>query len=162
MQHYIGTKRILAKPMTRKEYNDFRGWQVPADENPDDAGYLVEYLDGGAANTKSYDGYVSWSPKDVFERAYHATEGMTFGEALAGLKLGLKVARHGWNGDGMFVYFVQANSYPAQSKVAKEHFGEEALVPYRAYLALKTTDGDIATWAPSCSDALAEDWRIVP
>lgn len=70
MDHFIGVKRVNAKPMTRGEYNAFRGWELPADENGADEGYLVEYVDGGAANTAAYAGYVSWSPRDVFERAY--------------------------------------------------------------------------------------------
>lgn len=70
MIEYIGTKQVRAKPMTRGEYNTFRGWEVPADENPSDEGYLVEYVDGGKANTTQYAGYVSWSPADVFQRAY--------------------------------------------------------------------------------------------
>ena len=67
---YIGTKRVLAQPMTRGDYNAYRGWQVPADENPADDGYLVEYLDGGPSNAFGHAGYISWSPKDVFERSY--------------------------------------------------------------------------------------------
>ena len=70
MKKYIGIKYINAIPMTRQQYNDFRGWTVPADENPDDEGFLVEYTDGGKANTKEYEGYISWSPKSVFENAY--------------------------------------------------------------------------------------------
>ena len=70
MKQYIGTKVVNAQPMTRLAYNEFRGWQLPADENGADEGYLVEYVDGGKANTEQYAGYVSWSPKDVFERAY--------------------------------------------------------------------------------------------
>ena len=70
MEQFIGVKRLNAKPMTRGNYNILRGWTVPADENPDDDGYLVEYLDGGKANVDGFTGYVSWSPKDVFERAY--------------------------------------------------------------------------------------------
>lgn len=72
MNTYIGTKVINAKPMSRQEYNDFRGWELPSDEDGSDEGYLVEYVDGGKANTDSFDGYVSWSPKDVFERTYKA------------------------------------------------------------------------------------------
>jgi hypothetical protein len=56
--------------MTRGEYNKFRGWQIPADENPSDEGYIVEYTDGGTPNIPAYKGYVSWSPKDVFEKSY--------------------------------------------------------------------------------------------
>ena len=70
MKKYVGMKVINAKPMNRLEYNNFRGWELPADEDGTDEGYLVEYIDGGKANTEQYKGYVSWSPKDVFERAY--------------------------------------------------------------------------------------------
>lgn len=161
MQQHIGVKLINAKPMTRLEYNELRGWKVPGDENPADDGFLVEYVDGGKANHPDFSGYISWSPKDVFERAYRPVTGMSFGLALEAMKQGAKVARIGWNGAGMFAYYVPANSYPAQTGIAKKHFGYGALVPYRAYLALKTTQGDVATWAPSCSDALAEDWCVV-
>jgi hypothetical protein len=70
MKSYIGTKIIRAEPMTRQAYNDLRGWTVPADENPSDAGYLVEYQDGGKPNVPGFAGYVSWSPKAQFEQAY--------------------------------------------------------------------------------------------
>jgi hypothetical protein len=142
-------------------YNQMRGWTVPADENPNDAGYLVEYLDGGKPNVQGFEGYVSWSPDEQFDNAYRPCSAMTFGLAIDALKAGKKVARIGWNGAGMFVYLVPAASYPAQTGIAKAHFGADAMVPYRAYLALKTAQGDVATWAPSCSDALAEDWIIV-
>lgn len=67
---YEGTKRLLATPMTRGAYNQYRGWETPADENPKDDGYLVEYQDGGKPNCPRHAGYISWSPKDVFERSY--------------------------------------------------------------------------------------------
>ena len=70
MNTFIGTKIINAVAMTRQEYNDFRGWQLPENENGADAGYLVEYLDGGQPNTEHYAGYVSWSPAEQFEKAY--------------------------------------------------------------------------------------------
>ena len=38
MRKYIGTKMIDARPMTRGEYNQYRGWMQPPDENPDDQG----------------------------------------------------------------------------------------------------------------------------
>jgi hypothetical protein len=88
-------------------------------------------------------------------------EAHNFGVAIEAAKNGKKVARIGWNGQGMFAYIVPAASYPAQTGVAKEFFGENELVPYRAYWALKTAQGDVATWAPSGSDSLAEDWVIV-
>jgi hypothetical protein len=150
MEEYVGTKVITAKPMDREDYNTFRGWTIPDDENPSDPGYLVQYEDG----------YISWSPKDVFEQSYHKSGNLDFGAALKMLKLGFKVARKGWNGLGMFAYMVPANAYPANTEAAKSHFGD-SLVPYRAYFALKTAQDDIATWVPSGSDIIAEDWEVV-
>ena len=62
---------------------------------------------------------------------------------------------------GMFAYIVPANTYPAQTEIAKAWFGENGMVPYRAYWALKTAQEDVATWSPSGSDSLAEDWIIL-
>lgn len=67
---YTGTKTVKASAMTRAAYNEYRGWTLPADENGDDEGYLVEYADGGTPNHAAHDGYISWSPKEQFERAY--------------------------------------------------------------------------------------------
>jgi hypothetical protein len=69
-KEYVGTKRIYAQPMTRADYNELRGWDLPADEDGSDDGYLVEYTDGGKSNVPGFDGYVSWSPRDIFDRAY--------------------------------------------------------------------------------------------
>ena len=70
MKSYTGTKTLNAQPMTRVSYNAMRGWTMPADENGADEGYLVEYTDGGKANHPDFEGYISWSPKEQFERAY--------------------------------------------------------------------------------------------
>lgn len=157
---YIGTKLVTALPMTRADYNIYRGWPLPADENGDDEGYLIEYQDGGKPNMEGHAGYVSWSPAEQFDAAYRECNGLTFGIALEALKRGKKVARAGWNGKGMFAYLVPAASYPVQTLAAKSHFGEGALIPYNAYLALKNVDNTVSTWAPSGGDALAEDWMI--
>lgn len=70
MNKYLGTKEVLAKPMTRGEYNDYRGWQIPENEDPNEQGYLIEYQDGGKSKDSRHAGYISWSPADVFDRAY--------------------------------------------------------------------------------------------
>jgi hypothetical protein len=69
MKTYIGTKEIEATPMNRLEYNKYRGWELPADENGEDEGYLVEYA-GDASNHPNHKGYISWSPKEQFENAH--------------------------------------------------------------------------------------------
>ena len=64
MVEYIGTKIVKAKPMKLGDYNNYRGWTIPEDEDPEREGYLVKYLDD----------YVSWSPKEIFEEAYVRTD----------------------------------------------------------------------------------------
>lgn len=159
MTSYLGTKLIDAEPMTRLDYNNYRGWNLPDDEDGFDEGYLVEYKDGGKPNVEGRVGYVSWSPKEQFENAYRPVDGISFGLAVEAIKKGFKVTRSGWNGAGQFIYFVPANSYPAQTETAKAIFGDT--VPYRAYIALKTAQNDVATWTPSISDVLADDWSII-
>lgn len=153
MKQYIGVKLINAKPMTRAEYNAFRGWTLPADENGDDAGFLVEYLDGGKANTDLYAGYVSWSPADVFANAYGPTGGMTFGLALEALKRGQKVARAGWNGKGMWLMHIPASHWETTRGVE--------LLEGRPWVGIKTVDDQFMPWVASQSDMLASDWSIV-
>lgn len=86
-----------------------------------------------------------------------------FGTALTLVKDGYKVARNGWNGADMFVYYVPAASYPIQRNNLETLGGmfPDDMAPYREYLAIKTARNDISTWAPSCSDALAEDWYVL-
>lgn len=86
---------------------------------------------------------------------------MDFGGAIKALKEGCKVARAGWNGKGMFLYYVPAGEYPARTEVAKLEWGENALVPYQPYIAMKTVQGTVVPWLASQTDMLAEDWEIV-
>ena len=167
MNKYIGTKVINAKPMNRLEYNQFRGWVLPDDENGEDEGFLVEYVDGGKPNTEHFKGYVSWSPKDVFERAYKESGNLSFGEALTAIKNGLKVARSGWNGKGMWIALglgapkLSADMFwnPHSKQHAIDNGGSADVDPY---IIMKTASGSICMgWLASQADMLANDWEIV-
>ena len=147
-QYYLGVKRVLALKKTLGEYNKLRGLVIPSNEDPDTEGYYVIYEDG----------YASWCPKKQFEEANRPIDAMTFGHAVEAMKRGEKVARKGWNGSGMFAYYV-----PAMVRAAKDSSEHtfEGMVYIRETLMLKTVQNDHATWSPSGSDALAEDWNIV-
>lgn len=63
MKTYIGTKVVKATPMTNDTfYSTVKGGSIQTSDLTikTKEGYLVEYEDG----------YKSWSPKDVFEKAY--------------------------------------------------------------------------------------------
>ena len=67
---YIGTTIVNAVPMTRLDYNNFRGWTVPEDEDGADTGFLIEQVDETAANSLTYRGHQSWLPDAVFHKIY--------------------------------------------------------------------------------------------
>ena len=88
-------------------------------------------------------------------------QSFNFGGALTALKLGKKVARTGWNGKGMFVYYVPAGAYSPCIPIAETLVNEEGLVEYNPYFAIKNVNGSVSTWVPSVNDCLAEDWYVV-
>ena len=173
MKKYIGVKVIDAEPMNLGEYNKFRCWTLPADEDPATEGYRVVYPDG----------YVSWSPKEQFEEAYRETsEGcMSFGLALEALRKGLKVARLGWNGKGMFLFLlpegqipIKAINDPALKKVVLDDLSdggnkvvsEDAVFNALPSIRMWTVNsygrkGVLTGWLASQTDMLSDDWVIV-
>lgn len=161
MQAYIGTKQIRAIPMTRAAYNNYRGWQLPADENGEDTGYLVEYTDGGPSNHPAHAGYISWSPADVFENAYQSTSAMTFGHSVEMLKAGHRVARAGWNGKGMFLFLVPGSRFKVNRAPLLGIYPEGTEIDYHAHIDMKTATGEVVPWLASQTDVLAEDWQLV-
>lgn len=161
---HIGTKLVLSLAMSLGDYNKYQGWIIPEDQNPNDEGFLVEYLDGGKANHPDHKGYISWSPKDVFDNSYKASGDMSFGMAVQAAKLGYKVSRLGWNGSSMYTVIMPGfpDGCPANEVTAAMHdIPVGTMLSVRPYWALKTAQNDIAMWAPSGSDSLADDWCIV-
>ena len=131
------------------------------------------------------DGYLSHSPRAVFEDGYapasraadaigapadeSAGGGLTFGQALGHLKAGARVARAGWNGKGMWLSL----SGPLRGReIAFENFwssnnaefarlngGSATVLPC---ITMKTATGEILMgWLASQTDMLAEDWCVV-
>lgn len=149
MEKFIGTKIIEAEPAYRVDGKMVQPttWPVPAGAQAEE-GYAVRYPDG----------YMSWSPKDVFEEAYRRTDNLTFGLAIEAAKKGKRIARKGWNGKGQYVELAKAISYesPTGAVVNAEHdaIGNQAL-------AFVGTSGVQMGWLASQADMLAEDWAIV-
>ena len=162
MNNFIGTKRISAKPMDRRSYNNFRGWELSEDEDGCDEGYLVEYLDGGKPNHADFKGYISWSPKEQFEKAYQASGSMSFGHAIELLKAGKRVARQGWNGKGMFLFLVAGSTFKVNRPPLLGIYSEGTEINYCSHIDMKTADGKIVPWLASQTDVLAEDWGDLP
>ena len=135
MQTFIGTKTIMAQPQ-QKDGKD---------------GYKVVYEDG----------YISWSPKETFEKAYRLDGNLTFGDAIHLMKSGHKVSRAGWNGKGMFVFLVQGSTFKVNRPPLLGIYEEGTEINYQPHIDMKTVDGTIVPWLASQTDILAEDWGIV-
>lgn len=146
MKNYIGVKQIKGQPMNLGDYNKSKGWTIPANEDPTREGYEVTYADG----------YVSWSPKEIFEEAYRETTGLTFGLAIEAVKLGKKVARSGWNGKGMWLSYCDPYFNSQFTLIEKDIEGT-----FAPYIGMKTVDNKYVPWLASQTDVLAEDWLIL-
>ena len=104
----------------------------------------------------------TWVELDGTEHPIEEGDLVDFGTALHLMELGERMQREGWNGKGMFIYIVPAASYPAQRNAKGVLVGDypNDMVPYSAYIALKTASGEVVPWTISQSDALATDWCL--
>lgn len=80
----------------------------------------------------------------------------TFGDAVKYLKRGLKVARQGWNGKGMYLFY----SPSLGCQIYKEHTNRD-INDLRPFIVMKAVDETLVPWVASQTDILAEDWYFV-
>ena len=78
----------------------------------------------------------------------------SFGEAIKYMKRGMKVARRGWNGKGMYVFLITED-------VATKSLGNAFERKMNPYLCIKNVNESLSTWVPSINDCLSEDWVFV-
>lgn len=160
MKKFIGTKVIMAEPMTMIEAQKVLGRKIKPSTIEED-GYLVEYKDG----------YKSWSPKSVFDEAYHEVGSLNFGGAIVLLKDGFAVRRKGWNGKGSFIVkqvpsHITGDIIPNMQSLpqsAKDILmsRENPHIDYTNQMLIINPDGKADSWVPSSSDVFAKDWEVV-
>jgi ABC-type branched-subunit amino acid transport system substrate-binding protein len=73
-------------------------------------------------------------------------------DAIDLLRSGHRMARSGWNGKGMFLFYVKVWEH---SSTLPETY------PTLPFLAMKTADNKVVPWLASQTDMLATDWDIV-
>ena len=164
MKQYIGTKIVHAQPafkatgvrkdckvanqvLTPEQLEDCKasGWEFTDLKE----GYEVRYADG----------YMSWSPKDVFEDAYRQTDAMNFGLAIEAMKNGERVAREGWNGKDMYVFLAHEADFVTDADISAFDLVE---VEVGDMLVMKTAQDTFQPgWLASQADMLADDWYLV-
>lgn len=100
--------------------------------------------------------------RPAYVRACEDQTQVSFGVVIDAIKAGYRAARTGWNGKGMFIYYVPASSFPANRAPLSGIFGEGTQIEYRAHMDMVSADGHCVVWTVSQSDALADDWLILP
>jgi len=103
--------------------------------------------------------------------------GLSFGQAVDAVKAGNKIARDGWNGKGLFVFMqvpseINKEIVPKMQSLpqsVKDEFerrftdteSQVSAIYYDNQLAIVNSSNLINGWAPSVSDALANDWFVL-
>lgn len=84
----------------------------------------------------------------------------SFGEAVKYLKRGMKVARKGWNGKGMFLFLATDIEFTTKADLScVSDLKGELTIPS---VVMKTADNHFCVgWLASQTDMLAEDWVFV-
>lgn len=94
---------------------------------------------------------------------------MRFGEAIEKAYQGKKIARHRWNGSGMYVYLTEGNGIPTDKWVARmpsqeltEVEKKMGYVIVKPHLDMMNAQGErIIGWSATQTDMLAVDWYVV-
>jgi len=85
---------------------------------------------------------------------------MNFGQALALLQQGKKVARAEWNGKGEFIFLVPGSTFKVNRPPLLGIYKEGTEINYQPHIDMKTSKGTVVPWTVSQSDVLAEDWDL--
>lgn len=150
--------------------------------------FEIEYYDAELKETcRGFGSYLrenceKWMREYFMEESMARTDlkacTMTFSAALARAKHGDRIARIGWNGKNMCVFFTEGSTIPfhnckeavqnAMIATRSEDIGNctlkgiEPMVTINPHLDLVCADGTITCgWVASQTDMTAEDWIIV-
>ena len=105
---------------------------------------------------------------DIFEATYDSAVPapeqpgpLAFSAVVAGLKLGRRFQRAGWNGKGMFIFLVPGSRFTVNREPLLSILGEGTEVDYHGHVDMRTATGQIVPWLCSQTDMLADDWMEI-
>lgn len=147
---------------------------MPNSENPEiilnqDVADKMAYID------RTYnDDLVHANCKDIYITeailcTWPDTDTFTFGDALEAAKDGHRIARKGWNGNGMYVFLATDVQFHTDADISEFHpkktteETDKNSVEVSDMLVLRTAQGTLQPgWLATQSDMLADDWYILP
>ncbi|HSQ90148.1 DUF2829 domain-containing protein [Romboutsia sp.] len=81
---------------------------------------------------------------------------MKYGQAIEELLLGKKLTRTGWNGAGLYIFYVEGFRTSDYSSITGN--AESAVRPF---IMMSSVDETLVPWLATQSDVLAGDWMVV-
>jgi hypothetical protein len=129
MKKYIGTKMVNAEPMTKGEAFKKNLLKIGVNVTEEDSaqdGYAVEYEDG----------YTSWSPKEVFEKAYKLAETFQDRLQIEERELDDKITK--------LNHFIQSEKFIFLNENQRQLMNEQyrTMVKYQQILKKRIADGE--------------------
>ena len=86
---------------------------------------------------------------------------MDFSDALRLVKQGSRVARQGWNAQGMFIFLVPGSTFKVNRPPLLGIYPEGTQINYHGHVDMRTANGQVVPWLCSQTDMLAEDWQLI-
>lgn len=86
---------------------------------------------------------------------------MDIGAAVAAIRRGELIRRRGWNGTGMYLYFVPGHVGDPKHEAVKTMFSEGEKTLYADSVMMFTAQRNIVPWLCSQTDLLATDWELI-
>jgi hypothetical protein len=88
-------------------------------------------------------------------------ETFDFSEALKRLRAGARLTRIGWNGRGMFIYFVHEGTVAVNNHpVLQGPYLPGTRLTRCAHVDMVAADNTVVPWLASQTDILADDWCV--
>lgn len=164
MKTYIGMQVVQAKPAVMVNGCIWpEGMAVPAEyTRPIDP--EQKKIDSVISEGYVYIGdhkYPVFEEKEEFEKHFFPAENINFSIALDALKRGGRIARRGWNGQGMYVFLAEDVEFHTEADISEFENAEDGVYTSEI-LVLRTAQGTFQPgWLATQSDILADDWYVL-
>lgn len=172
MNHYIGTKFVDAEPQRRTVIKEGEktavapeGMRIPTRawirEHGIDPDMAATICDVPGYKVRYPDGYESWSPQDVFEKAYRPmSSGMNFSDALEAMKSGFVCGRDVWVDKVVVMRKGYTNIIFNEDTQKAFNLKDGATGDVLPYLQAKV-GATLQVYIPTMIDLMANDWHWI-
>lgn len=149
----LGDRTTVVRATLRNGFEIVRSSSCVCAENYDEKLGAEICLGGIRDEVWNLLGFMLCTAKNGIHATRRAESCMSFGDAILAMKRGRKVARRGWNGKGMYLYYCRPE---------RRVMPDSTIADGYPHIEMRAADGKIVVgWLASQTDMLSEDWVIV-